>query len=163
MSPEDMEVAVALGAAVLQVLRAAGLNPPFGMDQGTAEELWGIELFGFSVDEAINAARAFGTSADGEFPTVGELKAVVLQTRRDAAIQRGMANRHPDQTCPFCDDTGFEDGPPIIKQLPQGEVEETSVQPCHVCRPEQLALLRGGHFKREHETRGGCAECRPRK
>jgi hypothetical protein len=154
----------------LGLLRAAGLQPTFGFNIDEAEELWAGQIKQFSLEVIERAVIEWSKEPEGTFPTMEEFRIVCEMSarhlRREAAEALGPVNeRRTGEPCTECGgsntDPNFpnnedENAPGWVVVEDTG-IDQRTVRPCQLCRPEQHALWVAGCFAPNHY---GCARCR---
>ena len=115
---------------VLELLTAAGLKSPFGIDIDKSEEIWGIKLAVFDIQTLTEAVDQWISEDTNAFPAVGELVSIALRIQnRHRAIERGNQHPLPGMVCAECQ------GDAWVEVGEQGTI--ATVRPCRACRPAQ--------------------------
>ena len=147
---DNMAAAVELA---LRVLRAANLSPSFGTDMDDVQRLWTAHLARFQPEDVIRAADVWVSQTGVGFPELAEFESVVGQQARER-LNPAAPPRAQGEACPECGlgDTGEPEG--LVYLMNPTDGGNVDVRPCNLCRPEQFALWRAGHFMPRHGSAG---------
>lgn len=124
---------------VLEMLTAAGLKSPFGIDIDRSEEVWGIKLAAFDIQTLTEAVDKWISEDTNAFPAVGELVSLALRIKnRRNAIKAAHDHPIPGQLCMECGGQSWVD-------VDEGAAIGT-VRPCSVCRADQYQTWKSGGY-----------------
>lgn len=143
------EEAMLKACTVLNALRAAALQPPFGFDQVEAEPLWAAAIGAIDI---LALTKAAGTFAEHhhEFPSLAQFMTVANFHDGEHKRLMAAAKAGVHAVCPECDDV-------LWVTIRHGE--DRWARPCSRCLPERYELYRSSHFDAKHIDRGGCPKC----
>lgn len=177
--------AITKALVVLRALSDAGLREPYGFNREDAATVWASALHAHDVDALLGAVAEWISQPGVEWPSVGDVLAVVRGQQLEA--EQAERARNP-RVCTTCWDVHYvkvvDAVAPVPKRLkpaelialqqsgdpwPEVTVEQHHMAPCPDC--PSMRTRRGlydtphlgpeGHFSAAHQEKGGCPECWP--